>query len=87
MDIILDDNHKLTSDKYNYIIKERKIYEKGDKKGEVYWKQLFFYPKLEQAVAGYCEHFLLESSLSTLDGLGDAVRGLRSIVESIKETK
>ena len=84
MNIPLDHSHRLTSDKHNYILEEKRIYEKGKDKGKIYWRQILFFPTLQQAVAGYCERFLRESELVTLEALSAAVAELRAIVEDVK---
>lgn len=87
MNIQLDPNHRLTSDKHNFIIEQRGIYKKDNKqgkKGEEFWTAILFYPFLYQAVRGYSERFLRESSVTTLAGLNEAVRGLQELVEDVR---
>lgn len=84
MNIQLDPNHRLTTDKHNYIIEQKCVYEKGKNIGETYWRQILYYPQLHQAIGGYCERFLRESSVTTTQGLNEAVRGLSELVEDVK---
>ena len=85
MNIQLDPNHKLTSDKHNYIIEKKSIIQKGKNKGEIAWKPILFYPRLQQALQGYSERFLREGDCNSLESLEASIHGLYELIEGVKE--
>jgi hypothetical protein len=87
MNIQLDPNHKMTSDRWNFIIREKRV-QKSDtkkrKKGEIYWEAILFYPKLSQAIQGWSEYFLRSGETNSLESLEDAVRALYELLGDVK---
>ena len=87
MDIQLDPKHKLTTDRWNYIIREKCIQKTDTKKrksGEIYWKGILFYPKLSQVIQGYSEYFLRSCDANNLESLEEAVSRLCGLMRDVR---
>ncbi len=85
MNIQLDPNHRLTTDKHNYIIEVMSVPKKGKDKGKEMWSAQAFYPTLPQALQGYSERFLREGLPNSLEELNTSIRALYELCASVKE--
>ena len=69
LNIDLVDDYVLTSDRYNFILNQRKIVEKGDNKGQEYLDIVGFYPTIIGALQGLVTKKLRASSCKTAESL------------------
>ena len=59
----------IRSDRYQFILSEKKKREKGKNIGEEYWDDLGYYPKIEYLLTAYRDLFVRESDIQTLHDL------------------
>lgn len=82
----LNDNFRLTSDEYCYILQQRKISTKRDT-GEQYenWVDKWFFPTLEKAVQSLVEY---EVRVSDAEGVNELLKAMENNKKAIlKELK
>lgn len=83
MNIQINEDYKLVSDKYNVILQER--YEKEDKQrnktGEFDYKDVGYYPNVEQALKGFVRKATLNSKASSLKELTEEIKALHDTIK------
>ena len=83
MEIPLKNNLYIRSDEFQYILAEKCIVEEGENKGEEYWKNWGYYPKLSHLLEAYGHKILRNSSIQTLRELKEAIDKVRVELEEI----
>lgn len=85
MNIQINEDYKLISDKYNVILQER--YEKEDKQrnktGEFDFKDIGYYSTIEQDLKGFVKKATLNSKASNLKELTEEIRELYSLIKQL----
>ncbi|WP_163258382.1 hypothetical protein [Bacillus paranthracis] len=83
MNIQINEDYKLVSDKYNVILQEK--YEKEDKQrnktGQFDYKDVGYYPSVEQALKGFVRKATLNSKASNLKELTEEIRVLHDTIK------
>ena len=82
MNIPLDENHRITSDRQNFIIE--KYYPKTPKNKAAKWKSEYFYPSIDGLLWGVFNHKILLSSCQTLQELAVCVKKAKEDIDLIK---
>jgi hypothetical protein len=80
--IHITDNYYLDSDAYNWILKESYTVDKGDRKGEIAYRVLGFFGKLEQVADRIAE---LEIKQLDVGSVAELIVAVRELSESIRE--
>lgn len=84
MNIQLNENFKIVSDKHNIIIQERYEKEsKGVKTGEFDYKDVGYYPTLDKALTGFTNKAILKSNATTLKELSTHLKEIKEIIGGI----
>lgn len=60
----INEQYRISSDRYNIIVEERKVIQDGEKKGEEYWTNIAYLPKLEDALVWLLNHQVRVTDLS-----------------------
>lgn len=81
MNIQLNENYRITSDKDNVILEERKISKKGKNEGKEYYKQIGYFPNLEVALKDFAR---LKIKLSDTEGIEELKDLMKEILEEIR---
>jgi hypothetical protein len=81
MNIRLSEDYQLTSDKYQYILQERKIPEKGKEKGKERWDNVGYYSRLNTALESYID---MRVKGSDKQSVADLLRHLKEITKEVK---
>lgn len=83
MNIQINEEYKLVSDKYNVILQER--YEKEDKQrnktGEFDYKDIGYYPNVEKALQGLVRKVTLNSKSTSLKELTEEIKALHDTIK------
>ena len=70
MIIPVDNEHRISSDRHQWIIQERKIVQSGNNKGKERWEAMAYYATLQGAVNGLVQ---LKLRLANTETLADAL--------------
>ena len=87
MQIIIDANHKITSDSRQYLLQEIKTVLNGDKKGEVYESTLGYYSTISNTLKAYRELQIRSSNVTTIDELLEFIKQLDSKLDKLEIIK
>lgn len=79
----IEDDYQIVSDSMQYILQERKVVGEGDNKGNEYWTNEGYYGKIYQALKGYKELQIRNSSVTTVGELMDLIRKLDKKIEAL----
>lgn len=83
MNVQINEDYKLVSDKYNVILQEK--YEKEDKQrnktGKFDYKDIGYYPNVEQALKGFVRKATLNSKASNLKDLTEEIKALHDTIK------
>jgi len=75
MELEIDNKYRITSDKYQWMIQEKRT-----RKGEIDWKSVSYYPSIEQAIQGLGELMVRLSDAKTLT---DALRDVQNVATQL----
>jgi len=75
MELEIDKKYRITSDKYQWIIQEKRT-----RKGKIDWKSISYYPSIEQAIQGLGELMVRLSDAKTLT---DALRDVQNVATQL----
>lgn len=82
LEIRLHDDYRITTDKYQYVLQERRIVKEGKAAGEEAWDIIGYYSKLEHALERFVDIRVKSSDLTSIKELIDLQRKLRKEVRS-----
>lgn len=85
MKIKLSEDYQLTSDRYQYIIQERKVVKAGKTKGKEYWENIGYYKKLQTALECYIDMRVRTSDKNSLTELLAYSKEIKKEVAAIVE--
>ena len=75
MELEIDKKYRITSDKYQWIIQEKRT-----RKGKIDWTSISYYPSIEQAIQGLGELMVRLSDAKTLT---DALRDVQNVATQL----
>ena len=75
MELEINHKYRITSDKYQWMIQEKRT-----RKGEIDWKSVSYYPSIEQAIQGLGELMVRLSDAKTLT---DALRDVQNVATQL----
>ena len=78
MDLLINENLKITSDRLNYIIEQRKVRTEGENIGEEYWVNAGYYSQFDETIFKH----LINLGLRTSD-----LKGAREILDYLAEIR
>ena len=73
-------NYVLHSDSNQFILKQEKTRQEGNRKGEKYMDTVGFYPRLESAIESIVQRVAMGSDAKDLATLADEIRAYKDIV-------
>ena len=83
MNIPLNDDYRLSSDKYQWIIQKKDgQHTKGKLRGQTKWKSLSFHPTATKAVQHHADTLYRESDAETID---EAIEAAKRIATAIAD--
>ena len=82
MEIKLHDDYRLTSDRYQYILQERKVPQKGKNIGKEYWDNIGYYSKLQNALDDYID---MRVKLSDVKSITEIINHLKELKKEVKD--
>ncbi len=71
--IDINERYVVTSDRFQFILQERKTVETGKNAGAEWLDTVGFYPKLSQLVSGLMHHAILTGNAASFDELREEV--------------
>jgi len=81
MIIPIDADYRISSDRYQWILQERREFKKGTEEEYARWENLAFYPRLE----GIVEHlFDLKLRLSKTEGLEECIAEAKNLSAALQ---
>ena len=81
MNIPLNDDYRLSSDKYQWMVQRKDgQHTKGKLRGQTKWRSLSFHPTATKAVQHHAETLFRQSDAETID---EAILSAKRIIESI----
>ena len=80
--IQITDDYKITSDKYQYILKKKRVVQEGENKGKEMWIDKLFFGTMNNMLAYLPEYFARQGDSTTLDHLGEEVERYRKIIKN-----
>ncbi|HAU3361084.1 TPA: hypothetical protein JDL67_003804 [Salmonella enterica subsp. salamae] len=80
--IEIGDKWIITSDKYQFILNERKVAQSGKKAGEEWIDTIGYYPKINQLISGLIHHHIQQSSITTLDAMAAEIERIGEMCAS-----
>ena len=75
MELDINNKYRITSDKYQWMIQEKRT-----RKGKIDWKSVSYYPSIEQAIQGLGEMMVRLSDAKTLT---DALRDVQNVATQL----
>lgn len=87
MKIKLSDDYQLTSDRYQYIIQEKKVVKKGKTQGTEYWDNIGYYNTLQGALDSYVNMRVRISDKNTLTELLAYLKEIKKEVIALVEVE
>ena len=81
MEIKLHADYRLTSDRYQYILQERKVPQKGENIGKEYWDNIGYYSKLQNALDDYVD---MRVKLSDVKSITEIISHLKELKKEVK---
>ena len=78
MELLVGENLKITSDRLNYIIEQRKVRTEGDNIGDEYWVNAGYYSQFDETIFKH----LVNLGLRTSD-----LKGVREILDYLAEIR
>ncbi|WP_144575414.1 hypothetical protein [Bacillus cereus] len=86
MNVQINEDYRLISDKHNVILQEK--YEKVDnetkeKTGEYGFKDVGYYPTLEMALKGFVKKVSLNSKATNLKELLEEIKSIRKLISEL----
>lgn len=78
MELLVGENLKITSDRLNYIIEQRKVRTEGENIGEEYWVNAGYYSQFDETIFKH----LINLGLRTSD-----LKGAREILDYLAEIR
>lgn len=87
MQILINENWRVTADHYNYILERKNINQKADSKkfGEEYWVSDGFYSSVEDCFSGYLDKKIKESDVKSIKELIQLVNDTRQEIEGLRQ--
>ncbi len=83
--IRLNERFKITGIPMNFVLEEKKTYDRGEKVGQEYWTIAGYYPDFETLLTGLFRDGIQQSEREDMELLVQEVKnGVRAIVEQIK---
>ena len=82
MEIKLHDDYRLTSDRYQYILQERRISQKGENIGKEYWGNIGYYSNLQIALDDYVDKRV---KLSDVKSITEIINHLKELKKEVKD--
>lgn len=64
--IEVGDKWIITSDKYQFILNEKKVVKTGNKAGEEWLDTIGYYPKINQLISGLIHHHIQTATINSL---------------------
>lgn len=74
MNIKIDENLRITTDKYNYIIQEKVVAKSGKTKGKVKWKPRGYYTRIDHLCNALLNIRIRKADVSSLSGLAECIK-------------
>lgn len=73
--ILLSNDLAIDADKRQFILKEKRVIKEGERKGEIYWKDIGYYPTLLQLTGAVFDRNLMSacSELQTLQEVRESL--------------
>lgn len=80
--IEIGDKWIITSDRYQFILNEKKVVKSGKKTGEEWLDVIGYYPKINQLISGLAHHYIHNSEIQTLNDIASKIERLGMLCES-----
>lgn len=87
MNIRLNEDYQLTSDRLQYILQERKVPEKGKNIGKEYWDNIGYYSKLQNAIDDYIDMRVRASDAKSIAEIITHIKELKKEIIALVEVK
>lgn len=72
--IEIGDKLVITSDKYQFILNEKKVVKTGNKAGEEWLDTIGYYPKINQLISGLIHHHIQQSAITSIDEMAAEIK-------------
>lgn len=76
INIVIGDKWVVTSDKFQFILNEKKIVKSGKNAGEECLDTIGYYPKISQLISGLIHHHIQQSTVTTLEEMAAEIERL-----------
>lgn len=86
VDIRIDEDYKITSDEYQYILQEKKVKKNSKDKeniGETYWVSRGYHGSIESALKGYKKVKIHHSDIKNIEQLLNKIEEIDKKIESV----
>lgn len=87
MNIRLNEDYQLTSDRLQYILQERKVSTKGKNIGKEYWENIGYYSKLQNAIDDYVDMRVRASDAKSIAEIITHIKELKKEIIALVEVK
>ncbi|MGK4352092.1 DUF5405 family protein [Enterobacter sichuanensis] len=67
--IEIGDKWVITSDKYQFILNEKKVAKSGKNAGEEWLDTIGYYPKINQLISGLLHHHIHSSDIASIEAM------------------
>ncbi|CAM8355032.1 DUF5405 domain-containing protein [Enterobacter kobei] len=74
--IEIGDNWVITSDKFQFILNEKKVVKSGKNTGEQCLSTIGYYPKINQLISGLIHHHIQHSEIKSLETMATEIERL-----------
>lgn len=69
----------ITSDKYQFILNEKKVVKTGNKAGEEWLDTIGYYPKINQLISGLINHHIQTATINSLSEMAAEIERVGAI--------
>ncbi|MHC0023875.1 DUF5405 family protein [Enterobacter vonholyi] len=77
--IEVGDKWVITSDKYQFILNEKKVVKSGNKAGEEWLDTIGYYPKINQLISGLVHHHVQTTTINSLSEMAAEIERVGAI--------
>lgn len=77
MELLIDEKYSITTDRYNFIVNERKVHKEGKNAGVEYTQEISYHPTLEKAFEKYVSLRINDSNCQTIAEVVELLKQIR----------
>jgi hypothetical protein len=85
MEVQLNDEYRISSDSFNFILERKGVVQEGEKTGAVKWTQVGFYPTIKATLEDFANVCLRRFRGKTWFGLQNRIKQLQTDINNVSK--